>query len=92
MGEEKNRTNILKHGFDFADARHVFERPILTALDTREDYGEDRWVGIGFLREQVVTIVFTERDDATRIISLRKARKDERTRFEEQLSDRLGES
>ena len=90
--EEKNRTNILKHGFDFADAWQVFERPMLTALDTREDYGEDRWIGIGFLREQVVTIVFTEGDDVTRIISLRKAQKHERTRFEQELSDRLGES
>lgn len=90
--EEKNRANILKHGIDFADAPQVFESPMLTALDAREDYGEDRWIGVGFLREQVVIVVFTESDDTTRIVSLRKAQKHERTRFEEQLSDRLGEN
>jgi uncharacterized DUF497 family protein len=41
--EDKNQENIRKHGFDFADAWEIFEAPMLTALDTREDYGEERW-------------------------------------------------
>ena len=91
--EEKNRANIQKHGLDFADAWEIFERPMLTALDTREDYGEDRWIGVGFLRERVVVVVFAERsDDTLRIISLRKALKHERTRFEETLRDGLDAS
>ena len=47
--EEKNKSNIRRHGFDFADAWEIFEAPMRTALDLREDYGEDRWNGIGFL-------------------------------------------
>jgi hypothetical protein len=35
--EEKNRTNIIDHGFDFADAWEIFESPMLTALDDRVD-------------------------------------------------------
>jgi uncharacterized DUF497 family protein len=35
--EEKNAANIRKHGFDFEDAWEIFESPMLTALDTRED-------------------------------------------------------
>jgi uncharacterized protein len=89
--EKKNKENIRKHGLDFADAWEIFEAPMLTDLDTREDYGEDRWFGIGFLRERVVVILFTERDEDTiRIISVRKAQKHERIQFEEALRNQLG--
>ncbi len=81
--EEKSRVNIRKHGFDFADAREVFSGSMLTAMDDREDYGEDRWTGIGMLQGRVVVVVFTERwDDAIRIISLRKALAHERKQYE----------
>jgi uncharacterized protein len=53
--EEKNETNFRKHGFDFADAWEIFTGPILVALDDREDYGEDRWIGIGMLTEFSIT-------------------------------------
>ena len=89
--EEKNKENIRKHGLDFADAWEIFDAPMLTAPDTREDYGEDRWVGIGFLKNFVVVVVFTESDQDIRFISLRKALKHERSRFEEALRDELGE-
>jgi uncharacterized DUF497 family protein len=88
--EQKNAANIHKHGFDFTDAWEIFESPMLTAPDTREDYGEERWIGIGFLRERVVVIVFSERsDEVIRVISLRKALKHERIRFEEAIRDQL---
>ena len=90
--EEKNRENIRKHELDFADAPEIFDALMLTNLDTREDYGEERWVGIGFLKNFVVVIVYTETRDVIRIISLRKALKHERTRFEEALGDELGQS
>lgn len=89
--EEKNRENIRKHGFDFADAWEIFEAPMQTALDTREDYNEDRLIGIGLLGNRVVAVIFTERgEDTVRIISLRKALKHERRKFEKALRDRLG--
>ncbi len=92
-GEEKNRENIAKHGLDFADAAEVFKAPMITALDTREDYGEDRFVGIGFLRNFIVVIVYAEPvEDTIRVISLRKALKHERRRFEEALRDELGKA
>lgn len=91
--EEKNKENILKHGLDFANAWEIFDAPMFTALDTSEDYGEKRWIGIGFLKNFIVVIVYTERDEnVVRIISLRKALKHERTRFEEALRGELGES
>jgi hypothetical protein len=91
--EQKNAVNIRKHGFDFGDAWEIFESPMLTALDTREGYGEERWIGIGFLRERIVVVVFVERkDDTIRIISLRKALKHERIKFEETVRDQLDAS
>jgi hypothetical protein len=89
--EKKNKENIRKHGLDFADAWEIFETPILEDLDTKEDYGEDRCIGIGFLRERIVVVLFTEHsEDTIRIISLRKALKHERIRFEEALRNQLG--
>jgi len=89
--EQKNKANIRKHGLDFADAWEIFTAPMLTAPDDREDYGEDRWIGIGMLRGRVVVIVFTERgEDTVRVISLRKALSYERTEYEKTLRDQLG--
>jgi uncharacterized DUF497 family protein len=89
--EQKNETNISKHGLDFVDAVRVFAAPMLVARDEREDYGEERWIGIGLLDGRVVVIVFGEPDaETTRIISLRKALRYERDRFEAYLKNQLG--
>ena len=89
--EEKQRENVRKHGLDFAAAAEIFNAPMLTALDTSEDYGEERFIGIGFLRNFIVVIVYTEPEVETiRVISLRKALKHECERFEAALRDQLG--
>ena len=91
--EEKNKANIRKRGFDFADAWEIFEAPMQTALDLREDYGEVRWKGIGLLGNRIVVVIFTYRsENSIRIISLRKALKNERKKFEEAIRNRLGEN
>ena len=75
--------NLSKHGLDFADAPAVFQSPQLTWLDTREDYGEDRWCSLGMLQGRVVVLVYTERvSDMVRILSLRKATRYERTQYD----------
>jgi len=87
----KNATNVKKHELDFADAYKVFESPMLVDLDNREDYGEDRWIGIGLMETRVVVIVFTEPDeDAIRIISFRKATTDERDNYEQAYKNQFG--
>jgi hypothetical protein len=71
---------------DFADAWQIFDAPMLTVLDTKEDHGEDRFIGIGFLKNFVVVVVYPEpAEETTRIISLRKALKYEREQFEKVL-------
>lgn len=90
--DHKNSENILKHGLDFADEEQIFEAPMVVALDTREDYGEDRYIGVGFLKNFVVVVAYSEpSDDRIRLISLRKALKHEREGFEIALRKRLGE-
>ena len=88
--EEKNEQNIRKHGFDFADAWEVFQNPLMARIDSREDYGEDRWQGIGVLQGRTVVVVFAERDrDIVRIISLRIANKNEKKQYEKTIKNQL---
>ena len=77
--EEKNEVNRRKHGIDFEDVPAMFDRPMVTFLDERKEYGEDRWVGIGWLQDILDVVAFTEPDEETiRIISARKATRHER--------------
>jgi uncharacterized DUF497 family protein len=89
--DKKNASNMRKHGFDFTDAAEIFSGPMLIIPDEREDYGEDRWLGIGMLQSRQVVILYTQRgEDAIRVISPRKAHAHERKQFEAFLRDRLG--
>lgn len=86
--DQKNQANIRKHGLSFADAWELFETPMLTELDDRFDYGEERWIGIGRLRSRIVVVIYTEPDaDTIRIISLRKALRYERYAYEQTVGD-----
>lgn len=88
--EVKNRANIRNHSLDFVDAWEIFEGPLLARLDTRKEYGEDRWIGVGMVRGRVAVVVFTERPlDTIRIISMRKANRYERQQYEKAIEDQL---
>jgi len=88
--EAKNRVNIRKHGFDFADAEEMFRGVLVVDPDTRTDYGEHRWTGLGIVGGRLAHVVFAEDDVKTiRIISLRKATSRERKEFEKAIEDRL---
>ena len=81
--EKKNAVNSRRHGIDFADVPEMFNYYMLIDLDDREDYQEDRWVGIGVLRNSIAIVVFTEHQhDTIRIISARKANKYEQKRYQ----------
>ena len=86
---EKNKENISKHGIDFSDAWQLFEHPLLLWHDDRFDYGEDRYIGLGMLNNlMVVFMAFVERDiDTIRVISMRKAKKHEREKYDKTIKD-----
>ena len=75
--ETKRRANLKKHGIDFVDAEKIFRGATFTAEDTRDDYGEQRFLTLGLLGDQVVSVTHTERGNDIRIISIRKATKHE---------------
>lgn len=77
--ETKRLANIAKHGIDFRIAISVFEGPCLLKASDRD--GEERWLSIGYVRERLVAVAWTMRGTATRIISVRRARPDEREDF-----------
>lgn len=79
--EAKRKANLRKHGLDFADAEKVFGGPLVLVEDSRENYGEQRMIGIGMLDFLIVLIVHVESDNEIRIISMRKADNDETDLF-----------
>jgi uncharacterized protein len=84
--EVKNIENIRKHQINIADVSAMFTEDMLIELDDRLDYGEDRWMGIGFLGLGVAVVVWTERQGAIiRIISARRANRHEQKRLEQYL-------
>lgn len=80
----KRASNLKKHGLDFEDAGEVFAGPTLDVPDTRRDYGEERIRSFGFLGVTLVSVVWTLREGARRIISMRKANDREKARFGKQ--------
>lgn len=84
--DEKNATNIRKHGVDFADARRIFEGRVWTVVDDRFEYGEVREVSTGIVDGRAyLTVVHTRRGDVTRIISARISNRRERQRYGEEI-------
>jgi len=82
---EKRRITLAARGLDFEDASQIFAGVHFTRQDNRFDYGEVRKISIGVLGGDVVIVVWTKRDDSRRIISMRKADRDERGEYYEQL-------
>ena len=80
----KNEVNIRKHGIDFEDVKDIFNHPMMTLMDSRENYGEARWLAVGWIQTVLGVVVYTERiGDVIRIISARKAIKSEVRRYEQ---------
>jgi uncharacterized DUF497 family protein len=85
--EAKRESNLRDHGLDFVDAKEVFSGPTFTFEDARFAYDEQRFVTLGVLRGFVVSIVHTETPRTIRIISFRKATKNEQTIFFKQVQN-----
>jgi uncharacterized DUF497 family protein len=82
--EHKRISNIEKHHIDFEDAATIYEGFAITAPSPRTDMDEERFISIGLLRGIEIVVVFTMRGDTRRIISARRARKNEREKYHEE--------
>ena len=77
--DDKSRANLVKHGIDFDDASEIFYGP--TVLRQSDRNHEERWIAIGSLEDRLIAVVFTRRADVIRIISARRARKNEEREY-----------
>lgn len=78
--ENKRLLNIKNHGIDFIGCEVIFDNPMLTQIDSRVYYGEERLQSYGILGDQVVFMVWTDRQKP-HIISIRPADKQETQKF-----------
>ena len=79
--ERKRQMNLVKHRVDFAAMESFDWDSALEFMDSR--HVEPRWVAIGYIDLQLHTVVYTERDDLVRIISLRRATPREQRHYAE---------
>jgi len=68
--DAKNQINIRKHGIDFSDVPDMFNHPMLIRRNDRLEYGEERWVSLGWLKSLIGVVVYAEKlGEVMRIIS-----------------------
>ena len=80
--ENKRIANLARHGVDFVAAEKVEWETAIETIDDRFDYGEERWVALGFIGNKLHVLIYTCRADIIRLISLRKANKREKEYYE----------
>jgi uncharacterized DUF497 family protein len=69
----KDLINQRKHGVSLAEAANIEWDTAIAVLDQRADYGEERFRALGAIENRLFCVVYVDRDDGRRIISLRKA-------------------
>lgn len=78
----KARINYAKHGVTFNTAKRAFSDPMMVEiLDDSEDYGEERFLLIGMAGGQLLSIVYTSRQGRYRLITARRATRDEQDHY-----------
>ena len=83
----KLASNLNKHGLNLKDASKVIESgQTVTFEDCRFEYGEERFVTLGPFGDSLVVIVTAETEDHIRIISMRKANRNEQGIYRENLT------
>jgi len=77
----KSNANKVKHGIDFREAQALWDDPDLVEIPiTTRD--EPRWLVVGRVSKKHWSGIITYRGDMVRIISVRRARKEEVSIYE----------
>ncbi len=85
----KRELILADREIDIADAGAVFAEFHLTKYDDAHSETEDRFISVGLLKGEIVLVVWTEREDSRRIVTMWKANEKERTAYYRQ-RDRPG--
>ncbi|BFU90275.1 MAG: toxin [Nitrospira sp.] len=83
----KSKANREKHGIDFVEAQQLWEDEDRLEIPARTE-DEPRYVLIATLRQKLWSAFFTYRKGRIRLISVRRARKEERERYHESQGSR----
>lgn len=75
--DDKRALTLAHRGLDFRTAPQLFAGTSVTLLDDRRDYGEQRWLTYGWMAGRVVAMVWTQRGERRRIISMRHCHEEE---------------
>lgn len=81
--EDKRLRNIAVHGFDFAAAVQLFAGNHMRKRGHGGPGGEERWMATGPVHGLYATAIYTMRGEVIRMISLRRARRDERQQHQD---------
>lgn len=77
----KRLLTLRERGLDFRDAEQVFEGPRYEFEDIRKNYGEPRYICVGYLEGRMVIVGFTPRGADRHIFSMRKANDREKNKY-----------
>lgn len=80
----KSQKNIEKHGISLAEAVNFEHLMSYTVVDSRKDYGETRYVALGYIYDRLHVLCYVLTKTGMRIISLRKANLRERKKYEKE--------
>lgn len=77
----KDAINIAKHGVSLSLAKDLEWNNLWALEDQRQDYGETRMIGYATIEARLYCVIYTDRGDIRRIISLRKANNREKREY-----------
>ena len=80
---DKDAANIVKHGLSLVEGEGVLNDPLGLTVEDDSSAGEFRWITVGMnAGGEILVVVWTERDDGERLISVRRATAKERKDYE----------
>ena len=79
----KDLLNQVVHGLSLSLASELEWDTLMSRPDQRRNYGEPRMIGYALRGERLYCVVYVDREDARRIIRLRKANSREVIRYAE---------
>ena len=83
----KRAKTLVERGLDFADAAVVFSGPRIEFEDARRDYGEQRMLCFGLLRDSLVLVGYVVRGDTRHVFTMRKCNDREKATYRERLGE-----
>ena len=80
--ERKRRTTLAERGINLLDVQRMFRGRVEEREDIRYDYGERRFIAVGELDGDIISVVYTWRGNRRRLISARRATRRERKEYQ----------